>query len=83
LLEKYFPDTLRGIRFAEVLYELIIVDDCSTHGSVAFILANYPETKLLINASNRGFSYTCNQGIKVAEMELVLLLNSDVSLSED
>ena len=83
LLEKYLPDTLRAIRHAGVPYEVIVVDDCSTDGSVDFILANYPETKLLINASNRGFSYTCNQGIKMAEMELVLLLNSDVSVSED
>lgn len=83
LLEKYLPDTVRAIQFAQVPFELIIVDDCSTDGSVDFILANYPEARLLVNASNRGFSYTCNQGIREAEMELVLLLNSDVSLSED
>src|SRR5690606_5363757 len=83
LLEKYLPDTLRAIQTAEVPFELIIVDDCSTDGSVDFVHANYPEVKLLINATNRGFSYTCNQGILRAEKELVLLLNSDVSLSED
>ena len=83
LLEKYLPHTYRAIRFAQVSYELIIVDDCSTDGSVDFVHTNYPEVKLLINAVNSGFSYTCNQGIQQAEMELVLLLNSDVSLSEE
>lgn len=83
LLEKYLPDTLRAIRFAQVDYELIIVDDCSTDGSVDFVRTRYPEAKLLVNASNRGFSHTCNRGIAVAEMKLVLLLNSDVSLSKD
>lgn len=83
LLEKYLPDTLRAIQFAQVPYELIIVDDCSTDGSTDFIRDQYPEVRLLINASNRGFSYTCNQGIRQAKMELVLLLNSDVSLAED
>jgi GT2 family glycosyltransferase len=83
LLEKYLPDTLRAVRSAKVPFELIIVDDCSTDGSVGFVRSKYPEAILLVNAANRGFSYTCNQGILRAKMELVLLLNSDVSLSED
>lgn len=83
LLEKYLPHTLRAIRLAQVSHELIVVDDCSSDGSVDFLRVNYPEVKLLVNAVNRGFSFTCNQGIKQAAMELVLLLNSDVSLSED
>lgn len=83
LLEKYLPDTLKAIRYAEVPYEVIIVDDYSTDGSVGFVRAKYPEVKLLVNDSNRGFSYTCNQGIQLAKMDLVLLLNSDVSLTEE
>lgn len=83
LLEKYLPDTLRAIEYANVPYELIVVDDCSTDNSVHFIQANYPEVNLLVNASNQGFSFSCNQGINRAKMDLVLLLNSDVSLSED
>lgn len=83
LLEKYLPDTLKAIRYAEVSYEIIIVDDHSSDGSVDFVRVNYPEVKLLVNDSNRGFSYTCNQGIQLAEMDLVMLLNSDVSLTEE
>ena len=82
LLEKYLPDTLKAIRYAEVPFEIIVVDDYSSDGSVGFLRANYPEVKLLVNDSNRGFSYTCNQGIQFAKMDLVLLLNSDVSLTE-
>jgi GT2 family glycosyltransferase len=83
LLEKYLPYTLRAIELADVPFELIIVDDCSSDGSVDLVRARYPEVKILVNPVNRGFSYTCNRGIREAEMELVLLLNSDVSLSED
>ncbi|MDR7130089.1 GT2 family glycosyltransferase [Algoriphagus sp. 4150] len=83
LLEKYLPDTLRAIRFADVPYEIIVVDDCSRDTSVDFVRANYPEVKLLVNDSNQGFSYTCNQGIQFAKMDLVMLLNTDVCLTEE
>ncbi|WP_192350924.1 glycosyltransferase family 2 protein [Algoriphagus sp. Y33] len=81
LLEKYLPDTLRAIRYAHVPYEVIVVDDCSADTSVDFVRTTYPEVKLLVNDSNRGFSYTCNRGIRLAKMDLVMLLNSDVSLT--
>lgn len=83
LLKQYLPDTIQAIEFAQVPYELIIVDDCSTDDSVQFLEKNYPEVRLKVNASNKGFSFTCNQGIAMAKMDLVLLLNSDVSLTID
>ncbi|HSF54547.1 MAG TPA: glycosyltransferase family 2 protein [Algoriphagus sp.] len=83
LLEKYLPDTCRAIENANVEYEIIIVDDCSTDASVAWIRESFPEAVLLVNSVNSGFSVTCNRGIKVAKYELVLLLNTDVSLDKD
>lgn len=83
LLEKYLPHTFRAIENSGVDYEVIIVDDCSTDDSLKWIRSNYPEIILLVNSLNMGFSITCNRGINVAKKELVLLLNSDVSLSED
>ena len=83
LLEMYLSSVINALTVADTLYELIIVDDCSKDDSVNFIRENYPQTVLLINERNRGFSYTCNQGINVAKMELTLLLNSDVQLSAD
>lgn len=83
LLEKYLPHTFRAIENAGVDYEVIIVDDCSTDGSVTWIRSNHPDITLLVNSLNMGFSITCNRGINVAQNELVLLLNSDVSLSKD
>jgi GT2 family glycosyltransferase len=83
LLEKYLPDTCRAIENANVEYEVIIVDDCSTDASVAWIRESFPEVVLLVNSVNSGFSVTCNRGIKVAKNELILLLNTDVSLNKD
>ncbi len=83
LLGKYLPNTFRAIANAKVEYEIIVVDDCSIDDSVTWIRSNYPEINVLVNSVNLGFSLTCNRGIKAAKKELVLLLNSDVSLSEE
>lgn len=68
---------------ADIPFEVIVVDDASSDGSVDFLDSHFPEVKVLINPSNSGFSYTCNQGIKAAQNDLVMLLNSDVALEED
>ena len=83
LLEKYLPYTCRAIENVNVEYEVIIVDDCSTDTSVAWIRKSFPEAVLLVNSVNSGFSVTCNRGINVAKKELILLLNTDVLLRKD
>lgn len=83
LLKEYLPYTYSAIENTGVEYEIIVVDDASTDDSVEFIKTEYPQIKLLINANNSGFSYSCNQGITAAQCELILLLNSDVKLTPD
>jgi GT2 family glycosyltransferase len=83
LLKQYLPYTVAAIETEGVPYEIIVVDDASTDDSVAFLQAEYPQVKLIINAVNSGFSYTCNRGIEAATCDLILLLNSDVKLTPD
>jgi len=83
LLEAYLPFALEAVKNAGVDHEVIIVDDCSVDDSANFIRQNYPDIKLIFNAENKGFSFTCNKGIVAARYELILLLNSDVKLSPD
>jgi GT2 family glycosyltransferase len=83
LLQEYLPYTISAIENGGADYEIIIVDDASTDESVEFLRAEYPQVKLLVNDSNSGFSYSCNQGIAAAKCELILLLNSDVKLTPD
>ncbi len=83
LIELYLPSVLTALKTAGVEHQIIVVDDCSTDCSVAFIRQNYPKVILIVNRENKGFSFTCNRGIEVAGMELTLLLNSDVKLSPD
>lgn len=80
LLQAYLPSVFTAVANAGVPYEIIVVDDGSKDESVSFLTKEYPEITLLVNKTNQGFSYTCNQGIQVAKHELCLLLNSDVRL---
>jgi GT2 family glycosyltransferase len=83
LLQKYLPFTLAALDTAEILYEIIVVDDGSSDESVQFINAEYSQINLILNDENKGFSYSCNRGIETAQHELILLLNSDVKLTPD
>ncbi|WP_342644803.1 glycosyltransferase [Mucilaginibacter sp. CSA2-8R] len=83
LLEQYLPYTLHAVKNSGAVYEVIVVDDCSKDDSVAYLRSQYPDINVLVNAQNGGFSYTCNQGIQAARMDLILLLNSDIKLSPD
>lgn len=83
LLEKYLPSVFAAAENAKTEFEVIVIDDGSKDDSITFIKSAYPNVKLLINDKNRGFSYTCNHGIRGAKYELILLLNSDVKLTPD
>lgn len=64
----------------EINYEIIIVDDGSTDGSVEALRKLEKESdklKLIINEKNLGYVQTNNKGIKAASGIYILLLNSD------
>lgn len=83
LLEAFLPYTIQALENSGIPYEFLIVDDCSTDDSREFIAARYPWIRILENPVNRGFSYTCNRGIREAKNQLVFLVNSDIRLSPD
>ena len=64
-------------------YEIIIVDNGSSDGSVQYINENYPEFTLIQNKENLGFAAAVNQGIKASNADYIFLLNNDVELETD
>lgn len=63
-------------------YELIIVDNASTDGTVLW-LNKQSDVITILNDENVGFPKGCNQGIRVAQGEEILLLNNDVIVTEN
>jgi GT2 family glycosyltransferase len=58
-------------------YEVIVVDNASSDGSVEIIKAKFPGVRLIENTENRGFAVANNQAIRIAKGRYILLLNSD------
>jgi len=61
----------------EIYFEVIVVDNASTDGSVEMVKKDFPQVILIENTENRGFAAANNQSIAVAKGRYVLLLNSD------
>ena len=83
LLPAILPPLYTALTKANVPYEIIVSDDCSTDGSLAFLATHYPEIKISQNITNSGFSITANKGFYAARYDHIFLLNSDVKLTED
>lgn len=66
-------------------YEIIVVDNGSTDGSVAMLKklqSQNPKIKTIFNQKNKGFGGANNQGIKVATGDYLLFLNSDTLVKD-
>ena len=81
LFPHTLPTVFEALENTNIHYEIIVVDDCSTDNSVAWLQENYPSIKIIINQNNCGFSVTCNSGAGAAIHDKLLLLNSDVKLT--
>lgn len=77
LLEKNLPAVL-----AAGADEVIVSDDGSTDGSVEFLKEKFPQVKLVVHR-RLGFPGNCNEGVKKAKGEIVILLNTDVIPRKD
>jgi len=81
LLEKNIPSLISALNGFH--FEIIIVDDCSSDGSIKFLIETYPDIEIIQSSTNEGFSSTCNKGINAAKYELLCIANTDVIFAND
>ena len=58
--------------------DIIVADNASTDGSVAFVKENFPSVKIVLLDRNYGFAGGYNRALEKVAADYVLLLNSDV-----
>jgi len=81
-------------RYTKELFELIVVDNGSTDGTVEYLKkmknskfkvkdSDYcKDIKIIENKENRGFAMGNNQGMAIAKGDYVLLLNNDIVVTQ-
>jgi GT2 family glycosyltransferase len=64
-------------------FEVIIVDNGSSDGSVDYIKKNFPKFSIIDLKENTGFSPAVNLGIKKAKGKYIFLLNNDTKVDKN
>ena len=63
--------------------EIIVVDNYSFDNSVIMVKNNFPDVKIITNTENFGYAKAVNQGLKLANGDMICLLNPDTMIKED
>jgi GT2 family glycosyltransferase len=79
LLEQFLPSVVTFSTEADIY----VADNASTDDSVAFVKANFPTVKIVVNESNFGFAQGYNEALKHIDAEIYALVNSDIEVTEN
>lgn len=79
MMRQFLPSV---VRFSEELAEVIVADNASTDGSLEMLAAEFPTVKTIVLDQNYGFAEGYNRALAQVGHHYLLLLNSDVEVSE-
>ncbi|MBU0705404.1 MAG: glycosyltransferase family 2 protein [Chloroflexi bacterium] len=81
---RYLDDcftSLQAQTYAD--FEIILVDNGSTDGSVEWMAEHFPQVRMICNETNLGFAAGNNQAIRVSQAEFIVTLNNDTRVEPD
>jgi GT2 family glycosyltransferase len=82
--KHHLEECLRSVQEADgPICQVILVDDCSTDGSVEFVARRFPEVKVIRLTQNQGPSAARNAGIEAAQTRWVCLLDNDIIVDQE
>ncbi len=70
-------------RFVQTPYEVLVVDNHSSDGTVEALQRDFPNVKIIVNAENAGFARANNQGWEQAQGRYICFLNPDTECIND
>ncbi|MCM8568133.1 glycosyltransferase family 2 protein [Gramella jeungdoensis] len=79
LLKQFLPSVIRYSEKASIY----VADNDSKDESVEFLKNEFPEVKIIQNNRNAGYAGGYNLALKSVEEEILILLNSDVEVTEN
>lgn len=65
---------------SKVDFEVVVVDNGSSDGSVEMVKAKFPQVRLVENEANLGYCRASNQAMRGSRAKYLLLLNSDTEI---
>ncbi len=77
MLGRFLPSVVGNSPGADI----VVADNASTDGSVAFVKENFPSVKIVLLDRNYGFAGGYNRALEKVAADYVLLLNSDVEVT--
>lgn len=80
LLEEFLPSVVAYSKSEDV--EIVVADNASEDDSVEFLRINYPSVRLILLPENYGYADGYNRALVELDTEYVVLLNSDVEVTE-
>lgn len=80
LLAQFLPSVIKYTDIENV--EIVVADNCSTDNSIRFISENFPAIRIITLPENYGYAKGYNEALKQVNAEYVILLNSDVEVTE-
>lgn len=80
MLRIFLPSVIRYSEGKEI--EICVADNGSTDDSVTMIQREFPSVRLILFKQNHGFADGYNWALQQVEAEYVVLLNSDVEVTE-
>lgn len=82
LLRKNLPTVVEAVQ-RESSAEVIVVDDASQDDSATLVRDEFPSVRVIILDENVGFGRACMAGARAARGDILVLLNTDVSVDPD